>query len=234
MEQLFYQPDLDQGADYLNEEESKHCIKVLRKKSGEPFLLTDGKGSYYEAIITDANPRKCTFHITRTYAEPSRNFHIHLAISPTKNPDRLEWMVEKCVEIGIDKITFINCDNTERPWLKTDRLKKVALSALKQSLRATLPDLSDLISFQEFMQLNSGTDQRFIAYVDSSNPEHLMKKAEKGSNYLVLIGPEGDFSLPELEFAQRNGFQKVSLGKSRLRTETAGVVACCLLNALQL
>lgn len=232
MEQLFYQPDLDQGADYLNEEESKHCIKVLRKKNGEPFLLTDGKGSYYEAIITDANPRKCTFHITRTYAEPSRNFHIQLAISPTKNPDRLEWMVEKCVEIGIDKITFINCDNTERPWLKTDRLKKVAISAMKQSLRATLPDLSDLIPFQEFMQLNSGTEQRFIAYVDQSNPDHLYNKAEKGHNYVVLIGPEGDFSPSELTLSQQNDFQKVSLGPNRLRTETAGLFACSILNLI--
>lgn len=232
MEQLFYQPDLDQGAYYLNEEESKHCIKVLRKKSGEPFLLTDGKGSYYEAVITDANPRKCTFHVTRTYAEPSRNFHIHLAISPTKNPDRLEWMVEKCVEIGIDKITFINCDNTERPWLKTDRLKKVALSAMKQSQRATLPDLSELIPFQEFMQTNSGNAQRFIAYVDQSNPDHLYMKAEKGRHYIVLIGPEGDFSQSELELSQQNDFQKVSLGSNRLRTETAGLFACSILNLI--
>jgi 16S rRNA (uracil1498-N3)-methyltransferase len=232
MEQLFYQPDLDQGADYLNEEESKHCIKVLRKKSGEPFLLTDGKGSYYETIISDANPRKCTFHITRKYAEPTRNFHIHLAISPTKNPDRLEWMVEKCVEIGIDKITFINCDNTERPWLKTERLKKVALSAMKQSQRATLPELSDLIPFQEFMQLSRGTDQRFIAHVDQSNPDHIYKKAEKGRNYLVLIGPEGDFSPSELALSQQNDFQKVSLGPNRLRTETAGLFACSILNLI--
>lgn len=233
MEQLFYQPDLDLGVDYLNEEESKHCIKVLRKKSGEPFLLTDGKGRFYEATIRDADPRKCTFTITRTYAEQSRNFHIHLAISPTKNPDRLEWMVEKCVEIGIDQITFIKCANTERTWLKTDRLKKVALSAMKQSQRATLPALSELISFQEFIHLNPGKTQRFIAYVDSSNPEHLMQKADKGNSYVILIGPEGDFSIPELEAAQHNGFQKVSLGKNRLRTETAGVVACCLLNAFQ-
>lgn len=232
MEQLFYQPDLDQGVDYLNEEESKHCIKVLRKKSGEPFLLTDGKGWYYEAVIQDANPHKCTFQITRKYAEPSRNFHIHLAISPTKNPDRLEWMVEKCVEIGIDKITFIKCDNTERPWLKTDRLKKVALSAMKQSKRATLPDISDLLSFEHLIKNLPDHTQRFIAYVDHTNPDLLINKAVKSGAYVILIGPEGDFTSDELKLSQQYDFIKISLGNSRLRTETAGLVACCLLNAI--
>lgn len=231
MEHLFYQPDLDQGVDYLGEEESRHCIKVLRKKNGEPFLLTDGKGSFYEAIIKDANSRKCTFLITRKYNEPSRNFSIHLAISPTKNPDRLEWMVEKCVEVGVDEITFIKCENTERPWLKTDRLNKVALSAMKQAQRGTLPVLRELIALTDFMKSPSGNAQRFIAHVDPSNPNHLLKQAEKARGYVVLIGPEGDFSDAELSRAHQHGFQKVSLGKNRLRTETAGVVACCLLNA---
>lgn len=232
MEQLFYQPDLDLGVGYLSEDESRHCIKVLRKKSGEPFLLTDGKGFYYEATIQDANPKQCSFVVTRKYPEPSRNFTIHLAISPTKSPDRLEWMVEKCVEIGIDQISFISCDNSERPWLKTDRLRKVALSAMKQSQRATLPVLSELISFTDFMKTLSGDAQRFMAYVDVSNPNHLMKQAEKARDYVVLIGPEGDFSDAELTLAQQFGFQKVSLGKSRLRTETAGLFACTTLNLI--
>lgn len=232
MEQLFYQPDIDLGIDYLSEEESKHCIKVLRKKSGEPFLLTDGKGFYYEAVIKEANPRQCTFVVNRKYAEATRNYTIHLAISPTKSPDRLEWMVEKCVEIGIDQISFIKCDNTERPWLKTDRLKKVALSAMKQSQRATLPVLSELISFQDFITALSNNTQRFIAYVDATNPNHLIHQAEKTRDYVVLIGPEGDFSGAELSLSQQHDFQKVSLGKSRLRTETAGLYACTALNLI--
>ncbi|MBX2966541.1 MAG: 16S rRNA (uracil(1498)-N(3))-methyltransferase [Cyclobacteriaceae bacterium] len=230
MEQLFYQPNLATGIDYLGEEESKHCIKVLRKKSGEPFLLTDGKGYYYEATIKEANPKRCTFLVNRKYPEPVHDFNIHLAISPTKNPDRLEWMVEKCVEVGIDAITFIHCENTERPWLKTERLKKVALSAMKQSQRATLPVLSELVPLQEFFKSLPGNTQRFIAHVDASNPDHLVRKVGKGHNYIVLVGPEGDFSPSELEYSQQFDFLKVSLGKNRLRTETAGLFACTVLN----
>lgn len=232
MEHLFYQPHLDQGAHELSEEESRHCIKVLRKKGGEPLLLTDGKGFFYEARIEKPDARNCTFQVTRKYAQASKDYSIHLAISPTKHADRLEWMIEKCVEIGVDQISFINCDHTERQRLKTERLRKVALSAMKQSQRATLPSLNELIGFSEFIQTISMDHQRFIAYVDQSNPEHLMRRATPKANYVALVGPEGDFSIKELDLCKEKGFQKVSLGPYRLRTETAGLTACMILNLI--
>lgn len=227
---LFYQPELATGSTWLSEEESKHCTKVLRKRAGEAITVTDGKGFFYECTITKADSRKCEFSIDKTISEAKRSYHIHIAIAPTKNADRLEWFVEKSTELGIDEITLIECDHSERSFSKVERLQKIAISAMKQSQKASIPIIRELTPFQAIVQQSS--DQKFIAYVDHNNPQHLFQAGIPGKNYLVLIGPEGDFSKPELNLALNNGFVKVSLGASRLRTETAGITACCFLNVL--
>lgn len=228
---LFYQPLISEGTLLLDPEESRHCVKVLRRSTGDQINLTDGKGFFYEAQITKADPRQCEFKIISKVPEPPRDFSIHIAISPTKNTDRLEWFVEKAVEFGVDKITPLLCKHTERVFIKKDRLEKVAVSAMKQSLKARVPVLAPAENFITHVQ-NAGEAERYIAYVDQSNPHHLKEMAKPGRTYLLLIGPEGDFAPEELELALRHNFTKVSLGKSRLRTETAGLAGCHILNLI--
>jgi 16S rRNA (uracil1498-N3)-methyltransferase len=227
---LFYQPELVEGATWLTEEESKHCIKVLRKREGDVITITDGLGFFYECAITKASASRCEISIQKKTAGPKKDFSVHIAIAPTKSPDRMEWFVEKVTEVGVDEITLLDCEHSERTFLKTERLKKVAISAMKQSQKATLPVINPLQPFQSILQTNA--DQRFIAFVDHANPKHLFSVAKKSGEYLVLIGPEGDFSAKELTAAINAGFTNVSLGHSRLRTETAGLAACCFLNVL--
>lgn len=226
---LFYQPNISEGIHYLDEEESRHCVKVLRRNAGDLIHVTDGKGFFYDAVITKPDFRKCDFSIQQTIREDSRNYQIHIAIAPTKNADRIEWFIEKATEFGIDRITLIECDNSERTFLKTDRLRKLAVSAMKQSLKATLPVIEDLVPFSTQL-LAAKEAGKFIAYVDSNNPVHLQNVGLKGDSNIVLIGPEGDFSEREVRQAVDAGFTKVSLGKSRLRTETAAIAACHILN----
>ncbi len=226
---LFYQPSLPEGIFYLDVEESRHCIKVLRKKQGDSLRLTDGKGFFYDAIITKADSKQCYFEVTGKTAEPTRSYKVHVAISPTKNSDRIEWFVEKAVEIGVDTITLIDCKNTERSHIKLARLEKVAVSAMKQSLKASVPTIQGLATFNDVVD-KAEEKNKFIAFVDQANPQQLKNIIEKDSTYLVLIGPEGDFSDDELRQALQHGFLKVSLGSSRLRTETAGLVACHIIN----
>ena len=226
---LFFEPGINQGVRFLDEAESFHAVKVLRRKRGDHIRITDGKGSFYDAVITNADTRRCTFDIVEQHEEPAPGYAIHIAISPTKNADRIEWFVEKAVEIGVTEISLIDCDHTERRHQKTDRLEKVTLSAMKQSLKARLPVVNPLRPLRDFMSTVTA-DQKFIAYVDNDNQELLKNVITPRSAYVVLIGPEGDFSKEELTLAEQNGFQKVSLGPSRLRTETAGIVACHILN----
>jgi 16S rRNA (uracil1498-N3)-methyltransferase len=226
---LFYQPLLSQGTTYLDAEESRHVVKVLRKKQGDRITVTDGNGFFYDVTITNADPRQCAFDINAKTQEHSKNFSIHIAISPTKNSDRIEWFVEKAVEFGIDEITLIECDHTERQHLKIERLQKMAVSAMKQSLKAKLPEIHPLIPFQELVQ-TTRVKEKYIAHVDNDNPNQLKNFVTPGSSYLVLIGPEGDFSPEEISVAGSHGFKKISLGPSRLRTETAGIAACHILN----
>ena len=166
---------------------------------------------------------------TRKFRDHPKNFIIHIAISPTKNADRIEWFVEKAVELGIDEITLLECDHTERQHLKIDRLEKMAISAMKQSLKAKLPVIHPLTSFRNIVH-TAGSVEKYIAHVDNENPNQLKNLIAAGSSYLVLIGPEGDFSDEELTLAENQGFKKISLGPSRLRTETAGLAACHILN----
>lgn len=233
MKNIFYQPSIQYGSHFLDPEESRHAAKVLRKKAGDTIHITDGKGSLYTCKITDAKPDKCAFVIDHTETEKSKRFRIHIAIAPTKNPDRTEWFVEKAIEIGIDEITFLECDNSERISIKLERIEKLAISAMKQSLKFTLPKIHPIRQLQEFIQLPDSS-KKYIAYVDQANPDELSKTARPNESYTVLIGPEGDFSPDELQLALSNGYTKVALGPSRLRTETAGMVACHTLNLINL
>lgn len=227
---LFYQPGISAGITHLDAEESRHAVRVLRMSEGDQLTLTDGKGFFYSAKITKADSNKCQFEILDKKEAPKRNFYIHVAIAPTKNADRIEWFVEKATEIGIDEISLVLCKNSERKVINSERIEKIAVSALKQSQQALLPKLKELIPFKKIVEIKA--DQKFIGFVDSANPFHLKTLAQPAKKYLILIGPEGDFSKEELELAIQYGFEKVSLGTNRLRTETAGLVAVQVLALL--
>jgi 16S rRNA (uracil1498-N3)-methyltransferase len=202
---------------------------VLRKKAGDIIQITDGAGNLYQAKLTESKSERCIFKIESTQKEEKHPYNIHIGIAPTKNPDRTEWFVEKAIEIGVDEISFLLCDNSERAALKTDRLEKLAISAMKQSLRYTLTKINHMVLLKDFIAATNAT-AKYIAYVDQTNPDHLLKTASPKSDYVILVGPEGDFSKKELELATTHNYKKVSLGTSRLRTETAGLAACHILN----
>jgi len=228
---LFYQPHIQNGIHYLDPEESRHCYRVLRKKSGDVIQITDGKGYRYQAKLTDTKSDKCSFTVESKQKEEKRPYTIHIALAPTKNPDRTEWFVEKAIEIGVDELSFLLCDNSERAALKTDRIEKLAISAMKQSLKCSLPKINHMVLLKDFIISNKAAS-KFIAYVDQTNPDYLQKLATPKSDYIVLIGPEGDFSKKELQLAIDYNYKKASLGPNRLRTETAGIVACHILNVI--
>lgn len=201
-------------------------------KSGDAIELTDGFGYRFRALINDADPKKCSFTIVEKTEIPGRDFNIAIAIAPTKNIDRTEWFIEKAVEIGIDKIHLLMCKNSERKTVNQERLLKIMVSAMKQSGQARLPYVSGLIPFGGIMAQKA--EQKFICHVDAANPNQLKSLANPKKSYLVLIGPEGDFSKEEIQLAIDHGFKKVSLGPNRLRTETAALTACQLLNFINL
>ncbi len=229
--QLFYEPSAKNESFILNEEEARHALKVLRKKVGDKINVIDGNGHLFECKLIEGVIEKCVVKVEKTFFEPDNDYHIHIAIAPTKNLDRIEWFVEKAVEIGIDELSFIKCKNSERPQLKIERIEKKAISAMKQSLKYRIPKINVLKDFNSFIS-EKRNEEKFIAFVDSSNPLHLKHAAGLKSKYLVLIGPEGDFTSKELDMALTQNFKKVSLGRSRLRTETAGMVACHILNLI--
>jgi len=221
---LFFQPAVSEGVNHLTAEESYHAFRVLRLSVGDEIKITDGKGVIYQAQITSIDSKKCVFKANTHEKIPDKNFRIHIAIAPTKNADRIEWFVEKAVEIGIHEISFILCKNSERKVLNIERIEKIAVSAMKQSQQPWIPTLHPLQPLNDILKQQA--DQKFIGHVDSSNPVHLKAIAKPNKSYLVLIGPEGDFSNEELNTALQAGFEKVSLGENRLRTETAGLTAC--------
>lgn len=222
---LFYVPDIATNH-CLSEEESGHCVRVLRYTKGDEILLTDGQGSTYTARITNPHPKHCEFEIiSQEKQAKGHDFYLHIAIAPTKNVERLEWMVEKCTEIGVDEITPLLCRFSERKQLRTDRLQKIVLSAAKQSLTPYLPKLNELTPYDTFIRQANEQD-KFIAHCYKEDKKELKNEISRGRDVLVLIGPEGDFSEQEIHDALQLGFVPVSLGNSRLRTETAGVVAC--------
>ncbi len=228
--QLFYVPNISGAEVVLNETESKHAVRVLRLQNGFRVNLIDGKGGFYEAEIADANPKKCRLSIVKSTKDfGKKDFNLHIAIAPTKNNDRFEWFLEKATEIGIDEITPLLTSHSERKSINHERLEKILVSAMKQSLKAYLPKLNHLTSVKELI-FNNKFENKFIAYCDDIQKIHLKDLVQKGKDTLILIGPEGDFSPDEIQMAIENGFKVVSLGEARLRTETAGIVACHIVN----
>ncbi|MEO6346713.1 MAG: 16S rRNA (uracil(1498)-N(3))-methyltransferase [Aquaticitalea sp.] len=225
--QLFYNPDIDQHTKQVkfSQEEVKHIVKVLRKSVGDEMQITNGKGWLFNAEITLADIKNCVANITsKTFQEP-KSYKLHLAVAPTKMNDRYEWFLEKATEIGVDTITPVICDHSERRVIKLDRFEKIVQSAMKQSLHYHLPKLNDAVAFNDFIS-GEFSGQKFIAHCEETDRKSLKHELESGKDVIILIGPEGDFSSKEIELAIRAKFIPVTLGTSRLRTETAAVVAC--------
>ena len=201
-------------------------MRVLRLQAGDELEVVDGAGGYYLAVVTNPHPKHCEFEIKETITEyGKRDYRLHIAIAPTKNIERLEWFIEKCTEIGVDEITPLLCRFSERKIIKPERLEKIIVSAAKQSLKAYFPILNPMCSFRDFIQQTT-VSQKFIAHCYEQDKQLLQQVYQKSSDAVILIGPEGDFSPEEVQAAIQHQFQPVSLGSSRLRTETAGVVAC--------
>ena len=228
--QLFYVPNISGDEILLNETESKHAIRVLRLQNGNRVQVIDGTGGFYEAEITDANQKKCRLSVLKSQLEfGKKDFHLHIAIAPTKNIDRFEWFLEKATEIGIDEITPLLTSHSERKTINPERQEKILVSAMKQSLKAYLPKLNEITPIKHLI-VNNKSKSKYIAYCDDIQKIHLKDAVIRGQDTLILIGPEGDFSPEEVNLAIENGFKVVSLGAARLRTETAGIVACNIVN----
>lgn len=229
---LFYTPNLEVTNEtyLLSEEESKHCIKVLRLKLDDEVILIDGRGGWFTGKIIDPHPKRTIISISSViFNFQKRNHRLHIAIAPTKNIDRLEWFVEKATEMGIDEITPIICAHSERRDLKIERLGKRVTAATKQSLKAYHPVLNETISFADFISKNR-EGQKFIAHCLDEEKNYLSNLVQKNGSYTILIGPEGDFSPKEIELALHTEYAPVSLGQARLRTETAALAACFEVN----
>lgn len=221
----FYIPDIE-NTSILPETESGHCIRVLRMSVGDEIVCVDGKGCRYICSITDAHPKHCAVKILSKEEIPNHwGASISLCFAPTKNMDRIEWMVEKCTEMGINAFYPVKCNHSERKELKTPRLEKIIVSAMKQSLKATLPLLTEMHPLEQILSMPF-SGQKFICYCSSETErKELAKEYIPGSDIAILIGPEGDFSPEEIQLALRHGWTPAVMGNSRLRTETAGVVA---------
>lgn len=210
----------------LNEEESLHCVKVLRHKVGDLIQVIDGNGTIAIGKIEAAHAKQCAVSLTKKeFIEKTKNYYLHIAIAPTKNIERTEWFVEKAVEIGIDEITFLRCRNSERTVVKDDRMRKVAESAVKQSKQAYIPKLNSLTDFNPFVK-NATSDVKLIAHCELTAKYELKQHVFSNKSSLVLIGPEGDFTSDEIKICKELNYTAVALGNSRLRTETAGLYAC--------
>ncbi len=225
--QLFYNPDINEQTQHLafSREESKHIVKVLRKSAGDSLQITNGKGWLFMAQISIADLKNCVASITSKSFQKKKSYQLHLAVAPTKMNDRYEWFLEKATEIGVDTITPLICDHSERKILKTDRFEKILQSAMKQSLHHYLPILNDPITFKDFISQDF-SGQKFIAHCEDSERKSLKHELKPNHDVIILIGPEGDFSVKEIQTAIKNQFIPVTLGITRLRTETAAIVAC--------
>jgi len=225
--QLFYTPNIEKTDKQIvfPKDESRHIAKVLRKNIGDTLNVTNGKGFLFTAEIITADPKQCLAKIIEVEEEKPKNYRLHLIVAPTKMNDRYEWFLEKATEIGIDEITPVICDHSERKTIKLNRYERVLQSAMKQSLHFSLPIINDAISFSEFISI--GTEgQKFMAHCEENMPRISLKNEAKPKEKInILIGPEGDFSPEEIKLAMQKGWIAVSLGESRLRTETAAIVA---------
>lgn len=231
---LFYTPDIDPESQfyYLSEEESKHCIRVLRLQQGDEVQLIDGRGGLYQAAIAEAHPKRTRLQIISSeQGFNKRNHYLHIAVAPTKNIERFEWFLEKATEIGIDEVSLIICQRSERREAKVERLDKIITSAVKQSIKAYHPVLNEPVSFSRFLSVPFD-GQKFIAHCEPGEKSTLKDEMQKHGRYLILIGPEGDFTPKEIEDALKNNFKAITFGKNRLRTETAALEACFEVNFL--
>jgi RNA methyltransferase, RsmE family len=222
---LFYAPEIN-VVPTLSPEESLHCARVLRLKQGDEIVLTDGIGYFYKATLESVSSKCC--HV-RVFEKKEQKLHwencIEIAVAPTKNADRMEWLVEKATEIGINRFHFLRCRFSERKEIRLQRIEKSVIAAAKQSFKATLPQLNEMVDFKKFVKQDF-SGRKFIAHCHSGEKKILSRACKKGENALILIGPEGDFSETEVNLAIENGFEPISLGETRLRTETAALMAC--------
>lgn len=225
---LFYSTDIQNNTITLDPGESAHCLRVLRSVKGDHVQVIDGRGNLYDAIISHPDLKGCRLEIESVQImPPPRDFNLHIAIAPTKSIERFEWFVEKAVEIGIDTITPLLCQRSERKTLKTDRLEKLVISTMKQAKVFTSPVLNELMDLNQFLRgFAMPATNRFIAHCENSEKKPLTETFIRGKDLVILVGPEGDFSKDEINAAISFGFVPVSLGTTRLRTETAGIVAC--------
>jgi len=227
--QLFYNPNISESTKEItfDKEESRHIVKVLRMKDGDTFKITNGKGSFFSAEIIKANPKGCLVKILSEEVQQPLPYQLHLAVAPTKLNDRYEWFLEKATEIGISEITPIICDHSERKTIKAERYEKILQSAMKQSLKAYLPVLNEAVSYKDFINSEKSSESlKCIAHCEETDKKSLKAVILPNQKITIIIGPEGDFSSEEIELAKQSGFIPVTLGESRLRTETAAVVAC--------
>lgn len=227
--QLFYAPDILPPCHTLSEEESKHCVRVLRLKEGDGLHITDGRGNLYHCEVTDANPKHCTVRVIDTREEFERRpYRLTMGVAPTKNNDRYEWFLEKATEVGVDRIIPLDTAHSERRVFKAERGEKVLAAAMKQSLKAYLPRLEEMTPLKTVLS-SPFPGRKFIAHCDTPRSprgkSYLASTLGKGEDALILIGPEGDFSPEEIDLAVANGFEEITLGNQRLRTETAAVIA---------
>lgn len=224
--QLFYCPSIESDTFSLNEEESRHAVKVLRKMNGDSLHVVDGAGTLYTCQIIDNHPKHTTLRVeNKSENHEPLPYSLHIAVAPTKNIDRTEWFMEKATEIGIDAITPIKCEHSERKVVNHERLDKVLVSAMKQSLKAFKPYLSEMMTFNDFIKQDFEGYDKFIAHCNEGEERSHLKLLAKSDKVVILIGPEGDFSPAEVLKAKERGFQEISLGTCRLRTETAALYA---------
>ena len=229
---LFYAPHIISPVFQLSAEESKHIVKVLRMRAGDDIFFTDGLGMLYHCRVAEANPKGALVEVLgKEPGKDHRDFYLQMAVAPTKNINRYEWFLEKATEIGVNQLTPFISEHSERKALKTERLNRVITAAMKQSLKTFHPVLDKALPFEKLIQ-QPFDGEKFIAYIDKAVTLELSKAYPRGSNALVLIGPEGDFSPAEVEAAKAYGFIPVKLGPARLRTETAAVTACHTINLL--
>ncbi len=229
---IFYEKEVSGSTITLSQEESRHCLRVLRMLPGQEAIIVDGKGTRYRAVLKDSSRKEAVFSVKETeFNVGKRPFHLHMAVAPTKNIDRFEWFLEKATECGIDEITPVICEQSERRVIKPQRLEKILIAAMKQSLRAFLPKLNAIAPLDAFLR-QPLTDHRFIAHCGNGNKKHLGDVYSPGNDALFLVGPEGDFSDREIETVIEQGFTAISMGGHRLRTETAALALCVQSNSL--
>jgi 16S rRNA (uracil1498-N3)-methyltransferase len=231
-ERYFYVPDAA-TRQTLPDDEAVHAVRVLRLSEGDEMMLMDGQGTFYEAEVTETTAKRCAYTIRATLPQQRQwSGRVHLAVAPTKMMERMEWLVEKATEIGIDELSLLNCQFSERRGVKLQRLEKIAVAAMKQSRKAWLPLLNDMTDFRRFIQRHT-TGRRYIAHcypeIPRENLFDCLRQGQPNEDALVLIGPEGDFSFDEVQMAIAAGYVSVDLGKSRLRTETAGLAAVMMM-----